>query len=79
MADGGESIAKVTLSRKKSFCQEVVFPHKMRNCTDYKKDILCVYCDNLVNQRKKFAANLNEFKREPPNKFGHMLAKYITT
>ena len=36
-------------------------------------------CDRLVNQRKEFPANLNELKREPPNEFGHMLPKYITT
>ena len=28
-------------------------------------------CDELVNQRKEVSANLNEMKREPPNKFGH--------
>ena len=28
---------------------------------------------------KEFSANLNEKKRQPPNKFGHMLPKYTTT
>ena len=51
----------------------------MRNCTNCQKDILCDGCDILVNQRKEFSANLNELKREPPNKFGHMLLKYIIT
>ena len=46
----------------------------MRNCIDCKKDILC---DKLVNQRKKFSANLNELKREAPNDFSHMLPKYL--
>jgi len=79
MVDGNNLIAKVPLSWKKSFSQGVVIPHKMRNCADCKKDILCDNCDRLVNQRKEFSANLNELKREPPNNFGHMLPKYKTT
>ena len=42
MADGVNLIAKVPLSWKKSFSQGVVIPHKMRYCTECKKDILCV-------------------------------------
>ena len=79
MADGDNLIAKVPLSWKKSFSQGVVIPHKMRNCIDCKKDILCDRCDNLVNQQKEFSANLNELKRKKPNEYGHMLPKYITT
>ena len=79
MADGKNLIAKVPLSWKKSFCQLVVIPHKMKNCGDCKKDILCDDCDNLVNQRKESSANLNELKREPPHDNGHMLPKCITT
>ena len=79
MVDGDNLIAKVPLSWKKSFSQGVILPHKMKNCTDFKKDILCDNCDTLVNQRKEFSANLNEMKRKTPNKFGHMLPKYITT
>ena len=79
MADGGKLIAKVPLSWKKSFSQVVVFPHKMKNSTDCKKDILCENCDKLVNQKKEFSANLNELKRETPNKIGHMVPKYIIT
>ena len=37
MADGDKLVANVPLSWKKSFSQEVVIPHKMRNCTDCKK------------------------------------------
>ena len=59
-----------TLSRKKVFSQRVVIPHKMKNCNNCTKDILCEECDTLVNQRK-------ELKREKPNDFGHMLPKYI--
>ena len=51
----------------------------MKNCSDCKKDILCESCDNLVNQKKEFSANLNELKRQPPNELGHILPKYITT
>ena len=50
----------------------------MRNCNKCTKDIFCDDCDKLVNQ-KKFSANLNELKREPPNRFGHMVLKYIIT
>ena len=79
MADGDNLIAKVPFSWKKSFSQGVVIPHKIRNCSDCKKDILCDECDKLVNQRKEFSANLNELKREAPNDFSHMLPKYIIT
>ena len=41
MADEGKLIAKVPLSWKKSFTQDVVIPQKMRNCVDCKNDILC--------------------------------------
>ena len=53
----------------------VEIPHKMRNCTDCKKDFLCDNCDELVNQRKTLLANLYELKRQAANKFGHMLPK----
>ena len=77
MADGGKLVAKMPLSWKKSFNLGVVIPRKMRDCRYCKKDILCDICDELVNQRKEFSANLNELKREKPNNFGHMLPKYI--
>ena len=79
MYNGDKLIAKVQLSWKKSFSQGVIIPHKMRNCSDCKKDTLCDSCDILVNQRKDFSANLNELKREKPNDFGHMLPQYIIT
>ena len=77
MFEGDKLIAKVPLSWKKSSSQGVVIPHKMRNCNNCTKDILCDDCDKLVNQNKEFSANLNEVKRQPPNDFGHMLPKYI--
>ena len=67
LADGDKLIAKVPLSWKKSFSQGVILPQKMRNCSDCKKDILCKSCDNLVNQKKEFSANIKELKREAPN------------
>ena len=79
MADGDKLVAKTPLSWKKSFSQGVVIPHKMRNCNNCTKDVLCDDCDKLVNQNKEFSANLNELKREKPNDFGHMLPKYIIT
>ena len=79
MAGGGKLIAKMPLSWKKSFSQGVVIPHKIRNCHYCKNDILCDICDELVNQRREFSANLNELKREKPNDCGHMLLKYIIT
>ena len=63
MADGDNLIAKVPLSWKKSFSQGVLIPHKMKNCTDCKKGILCESCDNLVNLKKEMSATPNEMKR----------------
>ena len=51
----------------------------MKNGSDCKINSLCDNCDKLVNQRKEFSASLNELKREPPNKNGYMLPKYIAT
>ena len=79
IADGDKLVAKVPLSWKKSFSQGVVIPHRMRNCNNCTKDVLCDDCDKLVNQNKEFSANLNEIKRKKPNNLGHMLPKYIIT
>ena len=79
MVDGDNLYAKVPLSWKKSFSQGVIIPHKMENCGDCKKDILCKGCDKLVIQKKEFSANLKELKREAPNEFGHTFPKYIIT
>ena len=51
----------------------------MTNCSKCVKNLLCNGCDILVNQIKEFSANLNGLKREPPDEFGNMLLKYITT
>ena len=67
------------MSWKKSFSQGAVIPHKMKSCGDCKKDTLCDNCDKLLNQTIKFSDNINEMKRQPPNEFGHMVPKNITT
>ena len=79
MADGGNLVAKVPLSWKKSFSQGVVIPHNMKNCCKCIEDIPCENCDELINQKKDFSPNLNELKRQALNEFGHMLPKNITT
>ena len=79
MANGDKLIAKVPLSRRKSFSLGVVIPDKMKNCGDCKNDIFCDICHKLVNQKKEISANLNELKRQPPNQFGHRLPKYMIT
>ena len=57
----------------------VVIPHKLKNCNNCDKDILCDDCDNLVNQNKEFYTKLNELKRQAHNEFCRMLPKYLTT
>ena len=52
--EGDKLVAKVPLSWKKSFSQGVVIAHKMKNCGECKKDILCDGCDKIINQYKKF-------------------------
>ena len=79
IADGGKLVAKVPLSWKKSFSQGVIFPHKMKNSSECKNDVVCENCDKLVNQGKEFSANLSELKRQALNELGQMLPKYITT
>ena len=64
---------------EKSSSYSVVNPHKMKKCKRCTKDICCDACDKLVNQTKKFSANLNEIKRKAPNEFGHMLSWHETT
>ena len=79
MVGGGKLFANVPFSWKKSFSQGVVIPHKLRNCSDCIKDILCHNSDKLVNRRKDISVKSNELKRQPPIDFGHMDPKYIIT
>ena len=41
MAEGDKLLAKIPLSWKKSFSQGVIIPHKMKDCLNCTKDILC--------------------------------------
>ena len=54
----------ISLSWKKSSSEGVLIPHKMKKCSDCKNDSLCDRCDKLVNQKKKFSANLNELSKK---------------
>ena len=76
---GDKLISKVPLKWKKSFSHGVLIPHKMKNCTNGEKDILCDECDKLVKRNKEFSANLIGLKGQSPNELRHMLPKYITT
>ena len=49
----------------------------MRHCNACKDGILCVTCNNEINENKKFEANLYLLEREKPNDRGHMLPYYI--
>ena len=46
VADGGKLIAKVHLSRKKSFSQGVILPHIKRNCVIVKKNFYVIIVMN---------------------------------
>ena len=54
MFEGDKLVAEVPLGLKKSFSHGVVIPHKMRKCTNCKKDILCDECDKQAIKRKNF-------------------------
>ena len=55
MYGGDKLIARVPLSWKKSFNMGVVvIPHKMRNCGECKKDMLCENSDKLVINIESF-------------------------
>ena len=76
--DGDKLLLKY-LCLGKSFSYCVVIPHRTRSFNKCTKDISCVNCDKLVNQRKEYSANLNELKKQPPNEFGHIIPKFIIT
>ena len=60
-------------SWKKPFNNGFIIPTKKKRCNECKDGILCTTCNNQINENKEFEANLNELKRQPPNRFGHML------
>ena len=62
---------------KKSFINGIVIPAKMKRCDENGGKILCVTCNNQMNENKEFEGNLNFLKREAPNEFGFMLSYFI--
>ena len=76
MLEGKKISAMLPRSWKKSFNNGIVIPTKMRHCNACKDGILCVTCNNQINENKEFEANLNLIKRKTPNDFGYMLPYY---
>ena len=76
MSDGKKISAMLPRSWKKHFNNGVIIPTKMRQCNACKDGILCVTCNNRINESKEFEANLNLLKRKAPNEFGYMLPYY---
>ena len=76
MLDGKKMTAMLPRSWKESFNNGVIIPTKMRQCNECKDEILCVTCNNRINENKEFEANLNLLKRKAPNEFGYMLPYY---
>ena len=77
MLDVKKITAMLPRSWKKSFNNGIVIPTEMRHCNGCKDGILCVTCNNQINENKEFEANLNLLKGEKPNDCGHMLPYYI--
>ena len=73
MWEGKKITAMLPRSWKKSFNNGVIIPTKMRQCNACKDGILCVTCNNKINENKEFEANLNLLKRKAPNESGYML------
>ena len=73
MLDGKKISAMLPISWKKPFNNGIVIPTKMRHCNACKYGILCVTCNNQINENTEFEANLILLKREKPNDCGHML------
>ena len=51
-------------------------PKKMRRCSECNNKIICMTCNNQLNENEVFEGNLNLLKRQAPNQFGHMLPYY---
>ena len=73
MLKGEKISAMLPRSWKKSINNVIVIPEKMKRCDERNDKILCMTCNNDVNENKEFEANLNLLKRKAPNLFGHML------
>ena len=76
MKEGEKISAMLPRSWKKSFDNGIIIPKKMRFCNNCNDIKMCDKCNNQINENKEFEANLNELKRHPSNKHGHMLPYY---
>ena len=74
MIDGKKSSAMLPNIWKNFFNNGIVIPVKNRFCNGCGKEKCCDRFNILVNENKKFEANLGLLKREAPNEFCHMLA-----
>ena len=77
MLEGKKISAMLPKSWKKSFNHGIIIPTTMRGGDKCKGEILCDGCNNQVNENKEIEANLNFFKREARNQFGHMLPYFV--
>ena len=68
------------LSCKKFFSNGVIIPTRMGNCENCEKSVekICDICKSKTKQTKEFKAKIIDLKRKPTNKYGHMLAFYVT-
>ena len=60
-------------SWKKTFTNGIIIPVKMRRRDECNDKILCITCNNRINENKELEAYLNLLKRQGPNQFRHML------
>ena len=77
MLEGIKISAMLPRSLKKSFNNGIIMPTKMRRCNESFDKILCIRCNNQINENKELEANWNLLKRQAPNQFSHILFYYI--
>ena len=77
MIEGKKICALLPKIWKKSFDNGIIIPTKMRFCNVCNDKKMCDKCNNQINEKKEFEANLNELKGHPPNASGYMLPYYI--
>ena len=73
MLDGKKISVLLPRSWKNSFKNGFFISIKRKRCKECKGEILCIKCNNQVNEIKKFETNINLSKKQAPNRFGHML------
>ena len=77
MLEGKKISVMLSKSWKKSFNNGIVIPAKMKGYDKCSGKMLCVNCDNQINENKEFEVYFNLIKREPPSEFGYMLPYFI--